>query len=100
MRCALPVPDDTNDVVIAGLVLHFVPDPPPAVREMARATRGGGTVAAYIWDSAGDRQFTRYFWRAATALDPAAATQDPVRQFPLGQPELLAALFAGPACRP
>ena len=28
---ALPAPSDTYDVVIAGLVLHFVPDPPPVI---------------------------------------------------------------------
>jgi SAM-dependent methyltransferase len=92
---ALPVPDAAYDVVIAGLVLHFVPDPLPAIREMMRAARRGGTVAAYVWDFAGERQFTRYFWRAATDLDPAAAAQDPSTQMPLCQPEPLAALFAG-----
>jgi SAM-dependent methyltransferase len=91
----LPVPDDAYDAVVAGLVLHFVPDPLSAVREMMRAARHGGAVAAYVWDSAGEQQFTRYFWRAATALDPAATAQDPSLQFPLGQPEPLAALFAG-----
>jgi len=34
---------DAYDVVVAGLVLHFVPDPPPAIREMVRAARPGGT---------------------------------------------------------
>jgi SAM-dependent methyltransferase len=92
---ALPVPDDAYDVVVAGLVLHFVPDPPPAVSEMVRAARRGGTVAAYVWNFAGDRQFTRYFWQAATALDPAAAAQDPSKQIPLCHPEPLADLFAG-----
>jgi SAM-dependent methyltransferase len=92
---ALPVPSDAYDVVIAGLVLHFVPDPPPAVSEMVRATGRGGTVAAYVWDFAGERQFTRYFWQAATALDPAATAQDPSRQIPLCHPEPLAILFAG-----
>jgi SAM-dependent methyltransferase len=92
---ALPVPGDAYDVVIAGLVLHFVPDPPPAIREMMRAARRGGTVTAYVWDFAGERQFTRYFWRAATDLNPAATAQDPSRQMSLCQPEPLAALFAG-----
>ena len=91
----LPVPSDAYDVVVAGLVLHFVPDPLPAIREMMRAARRGGTVAAYVWDFAGERQFTRYFWQAATAFDPVAAAQDPSLQFPLCQPEPLAALFAG-----
>ena len=92
---ALPVPDDAFDVVVAGLVLHFVPDPRPAGREMARAAAPGGTVAAYVWDFAGERQFTRYFWQVATALDPAAATYDPGRVCSLCHPEPLAALFAG-----
>jgi SAM-dependent methyltransferase len=91
---ALPVANDAYDVVIAGLVLHFVPDPLTAVREMTRAARPGGTVAAYVWDPAGERQFTRYLWRAATALDPAAAAQDPILQAPLSHPEL-ASVFAG-----
>jgi SAM-dependent methyltransferase len=93
--CALPVPSDAYDVVIAGLVLHFVPDSQLAIREMVRAARRGGTVAAYIWDFAGERQFTRYFWRAAMALDPAATAQDPNRQFSLSHPEPLVALFVG-----
>lgn len=92
---ALPAPHDSYDVVIAGLVLHFVPDPQAAVCEMARVTRRGGTVAAYVWDPAGERQFTRPLWQAATALDPVAAAQDPSTQAPLCQPEPLAALFTG-----
>jgi SAM-dependent methyltransferase len=92
---ALPAPDEAYDVVIAGLVLHFVPDPQPAVREMARTTRRGGTVAAYVWDFAGAGHFTGYLWQAATALDPAAAAQDPRTQFPICHPDPLAALFAG-----
>jgi SAM-dependent methyltransferase len=91
---ALPAPNDAYDVVIAGLVLHFVNDPQLAVREMARTAHHGGAVAAYVWDFAGDRQFIQYFWRAATALDPAATAQDPLNQFPLCRPEPLAALFA------
>ena len=92
---ALSAPDNAYDVVVAGLVLHFVPEPLLAVREMARAARPGGTIAAYVWDPNGERQFTRYLWRAATALDPAAAAQDPSLQAPLCHPEPLAALFAG-----
>jgi ubiquinone/menaquinone biosynthesis C-methylase UbiE len=92
---ALPVPNDAYDVVVAGLVLHFVPDPLPAAREMERTGRPGGTAAAYVWDFVGERQFSRYFWEAATALDPAATAQDPVSQFPVCHPEPLAALFSG-----
>jgi SAM-dependent methyltransferase len=90
---ALPVPNDAYDVVIAGLVLHFVPDPRPTAREMARAATPDGTVAAYVWDFAGERQFQRYFWEAATALDPAAIPLAHSMQFALCHAEPLAALL-------
>jgi hypothetical protein len=92
---ALPVPSGTYDVVIAGVGLHFVSDPLPAIRKMMCADRRGDTVAASVWDFAGERQFTRYVCGAATALDRAAGAQDPTLQCPLCQPERLAALIAG-----
>jgi SAM-dependent methyltransferase len=91
----LPVQDNAYDVVIAGLVLHFVPDPGRAVREMTRAARSGGTVAAYVWDFAGERQFTGYFWQAAKALDPTAASLDPNVLCTVCQQEELGATFEG-----
>jgi SAM-dependent methyltransferase len=90
---ALPVPSDAYDAVVAGLVLNFVPDPEVAVAEMVRAARPGGTVAGYVWDFAGERQFQRYFWQAAMELDPAAVPLAQNMQFPLCQPEALGALF-------
>jgi SAM-dependent methyltransferase len=90
---ALRVLSDAYDAVVAGLVLNFVPEPEAAVTEMARAARPGGTVAAYVWDFAGERQFQRYFWQAATALDPAAIEYEQRMQFPLCHPEPLATLF-------
>jgi SAM-dependent methyltransferase len=92
---ALSASNDAYDVVIAGLVLHFVPDPQAAVAEMTRAAAPGGTVAAYVWDAAGDGQFTRYLWRAAISLDPAAAALDPSLHAPLWHPDPLSALFRG-----
>ena len=44
------VTDDAVDVTVAALVLHFLPDPLASVREMARVTRSGGIVGAYVWD--------------------------------------------------
>jgi SAM-dependent methyltransferase len=90
---ALPVASDAYDAVVAGLALNFVPDPEAAAREMVRAARPGGTVAAYVWDYGGEMQLVRTFWQAAIALDPAAAAWDQGRQFPICQPEPLAALF-------
>ena len=91
---ALPVADGACDVVVSGLMLNFVPaaDQVVAVAEMRRAVRPGGTVAAYVWDYAGDMQLMRHFWDAAAALDPALEL-DEGRRFPLCQPGPLAVLF-------
>ncbi len=90
---ALPVQSGCYDAVVSGLVLNFVPRPALAVAEMARATRAGGLVAAYVWDYAGRMQLMRYFWDAAGALNPAARDLDEGRRFPLCRPEPLAALW-------
>jgi SAM-dependent methyltransferase len=89
----LPVGDHRFDAVVSGLVLNFVPDPALAVREMARATRPGGRVAAYVWDYAGRMELIRRFWDAATAIDPAAARLDEGGRFDLCRPDPLARLF-------
>jgi SAM-dependent methyltransferase len=94
---ALPVETATYDVVVAGLVLNFVPDPGRAVAEMARVARPGSVVAAYVWDYAEGMQLLRYFWDAAVALDPSALELDEGRRFPLCKPEPLAALFRAAA---
>jgi SAM-dependent methyltransferase len=71
---SLPLPAGAVDVVVSGLMLNFVPDPAAALREMRRVTRHRGTIAAYVWDYAGEMQLMRYFWDAAAELDPAAAS--------------------------
>ncbi|MDB5918159.1 MAG: methyltransferase [Massilia sp.] len=82
------------DAAVAGLVLNFIPDPLAAVRQMARAVRPKGLVAAYVWDYAGKMELMRAFWDAAAGLDPAAADLDEGRRFPLCAPGPLRALFA------
>jgi SAM-dependent methyltransferase len=90
---SLPVESARFDALVSGLVLNFVPVPLRAVREMARAVRPGGVVAAYVWDYAGKMELMRYFWDAAVELDSAARALDEGRRFPLCQPEPLAGLF-------
>jgi SAM-dependent methyltransferase len=92
---ALPVADGALDVAVAGLVLNFVPDAGRAVTEMRRAVRSGGTVAAYVWDYAGEMQLMRRFWDAAVALDPAARELDEGQRFPVAKPGPLSKLFEG-----
>jgi SAM-dependent methyltransferase len=66
----LPFPDRQFDAALAQLVVHFMADPVPGLREMARVTREGGRVAACVWDLAGGRAPISAFWEAARELDP------------------------------
>jgi ubiquinone/menaquinone biosynthesis C-methylase UbiE len=45
---ALAAQTSTYDAAVAGLVLNFVTQAETAVAEMARVTRPGGLVAAYV----------------------------------------------------
>jgi SAM-dependent methyltransferase len=96
---AIPLDDSSVDVVVSGLVLNFVSDPPAALGEMARVTAGGGTIGAYVWDYAGKMELMRIFWDVAASLDPAAAGLDEGVRFPLCSPEALEELFAGAGLR-
>jgi SAM-dependent methyltransferase len=91
----LPWARATDDAAVCGLVLNFVPDPAAMVREMARVTKAGGTVAAYVWDYAGGMQMVRHFWNAAIAVTPGDVALDQGERFPLCQPGPLATLFEG-----
>ncbi|WP_456788104.1 class I SAM-dependent methyltransferase [Cellulomonas sp. P5_C5] len=68
----LPLPDDSVDLTVAQLVVHFLTDPVAGLTEMARVTRPGGVVAANVWDHAGNGGPLDAFWRAVHDLDPAA----------------------------
>lgn len=91
---SLPFPDHGFDTVISGLAINFVPDPGRAVAEFARVTVPGGVAAAYVWDYAEDMAMMRYFWDAATALDPDATELDEGHRFPMCRPEPLSRLWA------
>jgi SAM-dependent methyltransferase len=90
---SLPLPDRRFDAVVSGLALNFVPDPGRAAAEFARVAAVDGVAAAYLWDYAEGMAMMRYFWDAATALDPAAAELDEGRRFPLCRPEPLRDLW-------
>ncbi|KOX16216.1 methyltransferase [Saccharothrix sp. NRRL B-16348] len=90
---SLPLPDRAFDAVVSGLALNFVPDPVRAVAECTRVAAPGAVVAAYVWDYAEGMAITRFFWDAATDLDPAAAALHEGRRFPLCRPEPLHKLW-------
>jgi SAM-dependent methyltransferase len=66
----LPFEDDAFDLALAQLVVHFMRDPAAGLREMARVTRPGGTMAASVWDHAGGRGPLTPFWQAVTSVHP------------------------------
>lgn len=68
----LPFDDDGFDGALAQLVVHFMNDPAQGIREMARVTRPGGTVAACVWDHGGGKGPLSPFWRGVRDVDPAA----------------------------
>jgi SAM-dependent methyltransferase len=90
---ALPWKDEALDATVSGLVLNFLPDAGMAVREMARVTKPGGTVAAYVWDYSGGMEMMRYFWDVALALRAETGSLDQGERFPLCRPEPLRALM-------
>ena len=92
---ALPLAAATCDAVVSGLVLNLVPSPAAMLLEMARVTRDGGIVAAYVWDYAGEMQLMRRFWDAAAAVDHAALSLDEATRFPICRPAPLTHLFRG-----
>ena len=84
--------DGTFDRVVSLLVMNFIPDPAKALREMVRAARPGGVIAAAVWDYGEGMQMLRVFWDEAVAGDPAVAARDE-RNMPLCKRGDLAALW-------
>jgi SAM-dependent methyltransferase len=67
----LPWPDDSFDAALSSLVIAFMQDADKGVHEMMRVTRGGGVVAACMWDIVGGGMtMLHVFWEAARELDP------------------------------
>jgi len=81
------------DVSVSGLVLNFVPAPRTAVNAMAQAVRGGGVVAAYVWDYGDQMEMMRYFWDAAIMIEPSAKEMDAGQRFAICKPDNLRSLF-------
>jgi SAM-dependent methyltransferase len=72
----LPFGDGEFDASLAQLVVHFMQDPVPELREIARVTRPEGTVAACVWDHAGERSPLTVFWRAAHDVSEEGTTDE------------------------
>ena len=86
------LPKSIADVVVSGLVLHFVSNPSLALSAMRQAAPEG-LIAAYVWDYADRMELMRHFWDAARALDSRAIELDEGSRFQICHPESLAALW-------
>jgi SAM-dependent methyltransferase len=75
----LPFGDASFDLALSQLVLNFIGDPHQALAEMRRAARR--TVAACVWDYAGEMTMLRAFWDAAVELDPNAPDEGAVMAY-------------------
>nr|WP_220091544.1 methyltransferase domain-containing protein [Actinoplanes lutulentus] len=69
----MPFADESFDLTLASLVVHFMTDPVAGIREMARVTRTEGVVGACVWDYAAGGGPLTEFWQAVRSLDPAVS---------------------------
>ena len=67
----LPFADDSFDLCLAQLVVHFMADPVAGLREMARVALPGGLVSASVWDHTTGTGPLSPFWGAARDVDPS-----------------------------
>ncbi|MGN9782204.1 class I SAM-dependent methyltransferase [Nonomuraea sp. ZG12] len=89
------LPGERFDVVLAGMMLYFLPDPPLAVRSMAGLLRPGGVLAAslLVRSSPAEAELLALVERA---LQPyAAGAGSAPFQHKLGGPEDLTGLLQG-----
>ncbi len=89
----IPAADGSYDLAVSALALNFFPDPVAGLQEMMRVIHPGGEIAIYVWDYAEGMQMLRYFWDAATALDPSARVLDEAVRFPICRPHVLERIF-------
>jgi len=90
---SLPRSEAGYDAVVSGLALNFFPDATSAIREQLEVAAPGGLVGAFVWDYAEGMEFLRYFWDAATSIDPEASRLDEGRRFPICHPGSLESVF-------
>lgn len=77
---ACPLPEDLADVVVAKMVLHHVPDPALAMKQMARVIRPGGHLLVMVPGKIYQAEF----------FAPSDASKDPLGRFSPNELEKLA----------
>lgn len=97
---AMTLPEELRDfdATVSGLAINQFEDTPAGIAEMARVTRPGGIVAAYVWDFARMGMLQGMFDQAV-ALDPVAADVDPSSRFEVAGEEPLVGLWRAAGLR-
>ncbi|HEY2326609.1 MAG TPA: class I SAM-dependent methyltransferase [Gaiellaceae bacterium] len=85
----MPYADGEFDAALAQLVVSFISDPVAGIREMARVTKPGGTVAACVWDVGGGRAPFSPVWTSAHSLGLPDGGEDKLLGTKAGQLEEL-----------
>ena len=65
----LPIASNTFDAAYSYGVVHHTPDPPRAIREIARTLKPGAALLFYVYEDFSDRSGT---WRAALSVANSA----------------------------
>ena len=89
----LPLPNNSIDIIVSGLVLNFIGDIKKAITEFKRVCRNNGMVCGYVWDYNGKMEMMRYFWDAAISLSEDALAKDEAVRFPICNADKLRQLF-------
>ena len=93
----LQFPSTSFDVCVSGLALNFIAFE-RSLAEQHRVLRPGGTIAAYVWDYAGEYEFARRFWDAALSIDSRAVAYDPGRKAAICREDKLREALAALGC--
>ena len=91
---ALPFSSNSFDVTVSRLGAMFFPDPVPAVREMLRVTKPGGSLALAVWHKSELNPFCHVVTGVIDRhINPGAVDPDAPNAFRFAEPGKLAGIM-------
>jgi SAM-dependent methyltransferase len=92
---AIPLADNSFDLVVSSFMLMFLDDPIAAVREMGRVLRPGGRIVVSVWQGLSDNPVYEALVKAARAALNDEAADSIAWPFTMGDAGALSSVFAG-----
>jgi len=94
-RKKLPCADGSFDAALSCLGVVLLPDPVPALREIARVLRPGGRLAVVTWTEPGHYELAARLWAAVEKIRgaPPPPPPSPPAQLRYAAPDAFAALL-------